>query len=868
MPLAPGTAFGPYQIGALIGEGGMGEVYRARDTRLGRDVALKVSKDQFTERFTREARTIAQLNHTNICHLYDVGPNYLVMEYVEGADLSGPLPFGEALPVIQQLIDGIEAAHEKNIIHRDLKPANIKITPEGVVKILDFGLAKAMEPESAPDGSNPENSPTLTMGATQPGTILGTAAYMAPEQARGKRADKRSDVWSFGVIVYELLTGRRPFQGESVVETLSATLHKEPDWTPVPDQARKLLSWCLEKDRKERLSAIGDARRLLREVPQQPQAEASARRSWLWPALAGLALLAAAGLAFVHFREPPPEQRSYHFQIPPPPNTRFSTFRLSPDGRWVAYIASGLVGPGGSPGQLWIRALDSLESHAVAGAEGATYPFWSADSISVGFFANGKLKRVAVAGGPVQIVCDVASARGGTWNRDGTILFADGPDGPILRVAASGGKPSPLTKLAGGDANSGHVDPEFLPDGKHFLYLAARAKSGDPRVLYVGSLDGSEPMRLLQDDSNATYAPPGGGHDGHLLFRREGVLMAVPFDAGRLEISGEAFPVAENVGVGANNRYGAFSSAADGTLAFWSGSESADRELMWMDRTGKRLGAAGKVESYIVNASPRLSPDEKTVAVAVGLNPAGGDIWLLDLAGKTLSRFTFGPEPRSYPVWSPDGKYLAYYRINNGSTRDIVRKPVRGGTEEPFLTQVFNAIPTDWSPDGKTILHMLNGVRTGTDIGLLPVEGERKDRPYLQTPANEREAVFSPDGRWIAYQSNEAGQDQIYVQSVPVSGAKFQISTAGGRNAMWSRDGREIYYLSPDQKMMAAAVKINGASFEAATPQALFTAAGASGFAVTRDGQRFLVNVPAGGDAAASGPPLTVITNWLAGVKK
>jgi eukaryotic-like serine/threonine-protein kinase len=361
--------------------------------------------------------------------------------------------------------------------------------------------------------------------------------------------------------------------------------------------------------------------------------------------------------------------------------------------------------------------------------------------------------------------------------------------------------------------------------------------------------------------------PSQAGPDGYVLFRREGVLMAAPFDAGRLRATGEAFPVAENVSVAANIDYAAFSSAGDGTLAYWSRAASPDRELMWMDRAGKGLGTAGKADAYATNSSPKLSPDERTVAVEVGRNQAEGAIWLLDLAGKTLSRFTFGPEDRSYPVWSPDGRYLVY-RKRNGFAYDIVRKPVGGGAEEALLSHGGNATPSDWAPDGKTILYYRSGAKTGFDLALLPVEGERKDVPYLQTPANEFNAVFSPDGRWITYQSDEAGQTQIYVQSVPISGAKFQISTAGGTKAMWSRDGREVFYLSPDQKMMAASVKISGASFEAATPQVLFTAPGASGFAVTRDGQRFLVNVPAGGESAASEPPLTIVTNWLAGVKK
>jgi len=870
MTLQPGDKLGPYEIVAPIGKGGMGEVYRAHDSRLHRDVALKVSNAQFNERFTREARAIAALNHTNICHLYDVGPDYLVMEYVEGQDLRGPMDFADALPIIQQLIDGIEAAHEKNIIHRDLKPANIKITPEGVVKILDFGLAKAIEPPSSDDGKQ-ENSPTLTIGATVAGTILGTAAYMAPEQAKGKTADKRSDIWSFGVIVYEMLTGKRLFQGESAVEILGGVLNQEPDITGVPVRVHRLLRWCLEKDRKKRLASISDARRLMEESETAAMVTAApASRLGLaaWAA-AGLFLLTSLGVSFVHLREQPPAAQSLRYQISAPWSATAEFPTLSPDGRILAFV----TGSGG-PSQLWVRSMDALDARPLAGTEGATYPFWSPDGAYLGFFAGGKLKKVAIAGGPSQTLCDANSGRGGTWSRDGVILFSPSPAGVIFRVAAAGGTPIAVTKLGIDRGTSeGERFPVFLPDGVHFVYQLQSANPDAGGVL-VGSLDGAAAVRLLPDTSNALYAPPPRpGAAAHLLLRREDTLMAQPFDATRLKITGDMFPIAEQVAAGGHIGFGVFSVSDNGMLVYRSGSGLlSSRELVWMDHAAKRLGAVGKPGAFGTIA---VSPDEKTVAVTAA-NGSQVDIWLEDVGRGVPSRFTFRSGVNRSPVWSPDGGRLifAFRSFEARGGTEIYQKPAGGnGQEELLLRAGINVYPDDWSPDGKWLVYEQTGQKTARDLWLLPLSGDRKPVPYLQTTFDESAARFSPDGRWMAYQSNESGQLQVYVQTVPMSGAKYQISTSGGTSPHWGRDGKELFYASDDQKLMAVPVKL-GATVEPGTQQPLFPifpltlgTRDVFAYAPMRDGQRFLVNAPAGGEAAVA-PPFTVVTNWQAAFKK
>jgi len=839
----------------------MGEVYRARDTKLKRDVALKVLPDSFAAdpermaRFQREAEVLASLNHPNIAQIYGVEERALVMELVPGESLKGPLPLETALNYAKQIADALEAAHEKGIVHRDLKPANIMITPEGVVKVLDFGLA-AVAQSSNP--SDPANSPTLTISPTRAGMILGTAAYMSPEQARGKSVDKRADIWAFGVVLYEILTGKRLFEGETISDTLAQVLTKEPEWERVPAKVRRLLQACLQKDPKQRLQAIGDWRLLLEEAP----ALLAQPTRWPWIAAAVLFLLTTLSLSVLHFREKPPVERSLRYQISPPGAAPAQYPALSPDGRYLAFVANN-----GGPNQVWARAMDTLESRALAGTDGATYPFWSPDGAYLGFFTEGKLKKIVIAGGPPQTLCDASDGRGGTWNRDGVILFSPGPASLIFRVPAAGGIPVAVTKVAEG--LSGHRFPVFLPDGVHFLYTAQSDKPVDSGV-FAGSLDGAAGVRLLPDQESALYAPPAApGGVAHLLFRRTNTLMAQPFDTKSLKTTGDMFPIVEQVTGSGTIGFGAFSISENGMLAYRSGGVAPYSHLVWMDRTGKRLGVLGKPDDILDIA---MSPDEKTLAKTIRRN-SGSDLWLQDMNRAVLSRFTFRSGYNRSPVWSPDGSRLIFAsQAGGGSSFDIYRKPAGGnGQEELLLHAGINARPDDISSDGKWLVYDQTGQKTASDLWLLPLDGDRKPVPYLQTPFDEMNARFSPDGRWMAYQSNESGRFQVYVQTVEPSGAKYQISSSGGTEPQWRRDGKELFYVSADRKLTAVPVKL-GAMVEAGTPQPLFPVIPADQFGnevytPMRDGQRFLVKVSADGEAGAV-QPITVVTNWQAGLKK
>ena len=873
MPLNPGDKLGPYECVAPIGAGGMGEVYKARDTRLDRIVAIKTSKVEFSERFEREAEAVAALNHPNICQLYDVGPNYLVMEYVEGRQLKGPLPLDQTLKYAAQICDALDAAHKQGITHRDLKPTNILVTKAGI-KLLDFGLAKLATSGTA-QAPKPDDA-TLTMALTGKNEIVGTLYYMSPEQlqaqASGREIDGRSDIFSFGLVLYEMLTGKRAFEGTSPASVIAAIMERPAP--SIADVAPAALDWvlkrCLEKDPDNRWQTARDLKAELERFASAPESGSAApltptswHRSWLPWCIAAFLLLALMPANLLHFRETPPVQPSLRYQIPPPGAAAAQYLGLSPDGRNLAFVANN-----GGPNQVWVRALDTLVSRALAGTDGATYPFWSPDGAYLGFFTDGKLKKIAVAGGPAQTLCDAASGRGGTWNRDGVILFSPGPASSIFRVPAAGGTPVPATKLAGNGASEGNRFPVFLPDGDHFIYNAGSDKL-DAAGVFVGSLGGAAAVRLLPDVSNALYAPPSApGGTGHILFRRENALMAQPFDAKGLKATGDAFPIAEQVPLGGNAGFGAFSVSENGILVFRSGGAAANRELVWIDRTGKRLDALGKPGDFLGFS---VSPDEKTLAVRIG-SGAQSDIWLEDIGRSVLSRFTFRPGIATNPVWSPDGSRLVFLIQTLGTySSDIYQKPAGGnGQEELLLHSGINGFPYDWSPDGKWLVYRQTGQKTATDLWLLPFNGDHKPVPYLQSPFDELNPRFSPDGKWMAYQSNESGRFQIYVQTVPLSGAKYQISSSGGTVPRWRRDGKELFYVSADQKLTAVPVK-PGATVEVGTPQPLFpipqTAGVAYAYAPMHDGQRFLVNVPAGGDAAAV-QPVTVLSNWQAGLKK
>ena len=866
MPLSVGEALGPYEIVALVGKGGMGEVYRAHDSRLNRDVAIKVSNAQFTERFTREARTIASLNHTNICHLYDVGPNYLVMEYVEGPDLRGPLDFEDALPIIQQLIDGIEAAHEKNIIHRDLKPTNIKITREGVVKILDFGLAKAMEPPPSDDGK-PENSPTLTMGATVEGTILGTAAYMAPEQAKGKSADRRSDIWSFGVIVYEMLTGKRLFQGDTAVEILGGVLNKDADISAAPPRVHKLLRWCLEKDRKKRLQAIGDARRLLEENELTTPAGAAPprHRSWLPWCVAAFLLLALMPANILHFREQLPQEASLRFQIPLPEKVGGSAYQtISPDGRYLVFW----VVNRGANEPLWVRPLNSLTAQPLAGTEGAYSPFWSPDSKSIGFFAEGKLKRIEINGGPALGLADATVGIGGAWVQDGNsggvILFTPNVTGPILRVSAGGGTASPATKLRTGETY--HHFPWFLPDGRHFLYVAS-VSEGARSAIHVGDLSSPEDRVLGEADSKAVYS------QGFMLFLRQDTLMAQPFDAKRGAATGDAVPLEQQVT--SQLSYADFSASNNGLLAFRTGASGGRVQLTWVDRNGRQLGPLGEPG---VMRDFHFSPDRKRVAAGLNLGTANNfDIWIYDTAGGLRTRFTFDPAFDQNPVWSPDGRSIIF-SSKRKQHFDLYRKSSDGaGADELLYSDDLDKLATDWSADGKFLSYRgIRGVGNVGNVWVLPLTPERqgaplKPFPFAPSPFSEGNAHFSPDGHWVAYASDESKRLEVYVARFPGAGGKRQISVAGGLTPRWRQDGKEIFYMTPDGTIMAAAVTIKADALEVGEVRPLSGRVVTSGYAgnyhydVSADGQRFLVALP---EKQTSIAAVTVVQNWQAGLKK
>jgi len=873
MPLSAGDKLGPYEVLALIGKGGMGEVYRAHDSRLNRDVAIKVSNAQFTERFTREARAIAALNHTNICHLYDVGPNYLVMEYVEGPDLRGPLDFGDALPIIQQLIDGIEAAHEKNIVHRDLKPANIKITPEGVVKILDFGLAKAMEPPPS-EGGDPANSPTLTIGATQAGAILGTAAYMAPEQAKGKAADKRSDIWSFGVILYEMLTGQRLFQGESVVEILGGVLNKEPDLSAAPTRVHKLLRWCLEKDRKQRLASISDARRLLNRDGDGADLSAVTAPSrsglgWVAWGVAGLLLATTVGVSFVHFREqPPPAPEATRFQIPLPDKATPAGFpnpTISPDGRRVVFpvVIEGVT-------RLWVRALDQIEPRPLAGTEGVGgLQFWSPDSRFIVFGVQGTLKKVEASGGPPQSLCSLPGTLvGGLWTGDGRIVLGTLSTG-LLQVAAAGGAASPFTVLDPKRQETYHAFPVLLPDGRHFLYTRFTVNA-ETSGIYLGTLapgtgsQGPEQQaskRLLADRSSFVFAPSPHPHvtgDGYVLFSRDGTLMAQPFDGARLQFSGDAAPIAEQV---AGN--GDFSVSSTGVLVYGTrAGAGAGRRLNWYDRQGKSLGTAGGPG---FSAGLELAPDGTRVAVV----RIPGSIWIDEFARGVTNRIT-PPDTSLRPVWSPDGSRIVFASQAN----IYIKAASNAGNEEVLLKSERPTDPLDWSRDGRWLLYQETDPKTKHDLWAFPMEGGKpagKPIVYLQTASDEREGKFSPDGRFVAYVSDESSRYEVYVASFPAPSLRVPISNGGGYQPRWRRDGKELLYTTSDGRLMSVDVTLGG-TFKAGVPRLLFQASiygGGGGqlrrWDMTADGQRFLFDAVGGGDVSA---PLTLVENWTALLRK
>jgi serine/threonine protein kinase len=847
MPLAASEKVGRYEILALIGKGGMGEVYKAHDPAAGRDVAVKFAHERFSDRFSREAKAVAALNHPNICTLYDVGPNYLVMEYVEGPTLAdrieqGPIPLAEALEIARQMAVALEEAHQNGVVHRDFKPSNVKLKPNGAVKVLDFGLAKQSRDREAV--VHPvEDSPTITVAATQAGTLMGTAAYMSPEQARAETVDKRADVWAFGVVLWEMLAGRRLFEGKTTSDVLAAVIRDEPDWSRVPAKVRPLLKRCLEKDPQRRLRDIGDVMGIVESTPEVPPA--SQRLVWTVGAAAIVFLLIAATLAFFHFREKPPEAHLITTSILPPDNTSFDSNPpvLSPDGGRLVFGARGADGKT----QLWLRSLDAVTAHPLVGTENAQFPFWSPDNRAIGFFADGKLKRMEITGTPALSLAEAPVPRGGSWSTQDVIVFAPNMVGALQRVTAAGGTTALATTLA---SIEGHRFPWFLPDGRHFLFEAATG-TGRGATLHMGALDSPEVKTVGPASFNVVYA------GGYLLYLRENTLMVQPFDEKRLATAGEAVPLAEHVRSVAG--VGLFSVSPAGLLVYQQEESAASWRLTSFDRGGKPLGTLGDPGD---SESVEFSPDHKSAAVVTRLRQ-NVDLYIYDLKRGLPTRFTFSPTVNNYAVWSPDGKSVVY-RSNEKGQFDLYRKAADGSGSERLLYGDGTAkVPTSWSPDGRFLLFYRIDPKAQRDIWVLALDNPPKPYPWLATPSNERFAKFSPDGHWVAYESDESGRYEICVAPFPGPGGKRQISAGGGELPRWRADGKEILYAAPNGKLMAAEVSIKGEGIEVGTitplsvPVTLNPLNGYS-YDVSADGQRFLVAAPIEQKSTA---PLTLVQN-------
>ncbi|HEV2199775.1 MAG TPA: protein kinase [Bryobacteraceae bacterium] len=836
MPLSAGTRMGPYEILAPIGAGGMGEVYRARDTKLKRDVAIKVLPEAFARdpermaRFQREAEMLASLNHPNIAAIYGVEERALVMELVEGDSPKGPLPFDETWKIASQIAAALEYAHDKGIIHRDLKPANVKVTPEGVVKLLDFGLAKAFTGQSRDSGAGTgdrENSPTLTMGATEVGVILGTAAYMSPEQARGKQVDKRADIWSFGVVLYELLTGERLFRGEDAAETLAAVIHKQPDFAKIPQEARRLLEECLQKDPKQRLRDIGDAKRLLSRDSDGAGAGAKdpaplpSRLGRIAGIVAGVLAVALAGASWIAYRATRPvEQPLTRFSVDLGPEAVAGpriTAAISPDGRRLAFVARGA----GGKELLATRLLDQANPSFLGGTENASDPFFSPDSQWVGFFADSKMKKISVQGGAPVTLCDAPGARGASWGEDGNIVVTlNSPTGGLSRVSAAGGTPQSLAKP--GDRNEvTHRWPQILPGGEAVLFTSASATTNgafDNGNIQVLSLKTGQWKMVQQGGYFGRYlATP--NRAGHLVYVHQGTLLGVPFDLDRLEVRGTPTPLLEDVAGDTVTAGGQFDVSRNGTFVYLGGKSSGTWPLVWLDSTGKTQPLLASPGLYF---TPRLSPDGKRLAVSVNQTAIG----VYDSERDTMTPLTFKPQTSVYPVWTPDGKHIVFVAAAGAATTLQWIRSDGAGEAQPLLESKTGLRPYSFSPDGQRLAFSEDRVDTGTDFWTLPLDLNDLEHPkagkpelLLHTMAYDDEPAFSPDGRWIAYRSFATGINEVFVQPFPGPGGKWVISAGGGRHPVWSRNGRELFYQAPDYRIMVATYTTKGDSFASDKPR-------------------------------------------------
>ena len=896
MTLASGTYLGPYEILAPLGEGGMGEVYRARDTRLGRDVAVKVLSSSLSadgdrlRRFEQEACAAGALNHPNILIVHDIGSHhgspYVVSELLEGETLrkriSGvPLAQRRAIGYALEIANGLAAAHEKGIVHRDLKPDNVFVTKDGRVKILDFGLAKLTQS----DGSHSQTEIPTRRVNTDPGIVMGTVGYMSPEQVRGQAVDHRSDIFTFGAILYEMLSGRRAFHGQSAADTMSAILKEDPpdlsetnnNISPVLE---RLVNRCLEKNPEERFHSASDlafalealcgsapisSQRMVAIAGLSAPSSIAKHLPWLIAGVLALALLVTIPFVIPSFRQVPARSNVIRASINQPENASFlprSQFAVSPDGLRIVFI----VRPAGGRQSLWIRPLGALTAQPLAGTEDATYPFWSADSRFVGFFAQSKLKKVDASGGPPQTLCDAPNGRGGTWNRDGVIVFAPDNYRPLYRVSASGGAPVPVTKLDDSKLQATHRWPWFLPDGRHFLYRSGTTSSASQKEnngIYLGLLDSDEQRLILRVDTMPAYA------SGYLLFVRETALMAQPFDDKTFQLTGDALPITERVQVDFVLSRAVFSVSENGVLVSQSGETVlADRQLLWYERDGKQTTVVGAPALY---AQIQLSPNGERLATAIfDLQTGSPEIWIYELSRDVPIRFTFDPDFDASPIWSPDGSRIVWRSSRKGHY-DLYQKVSSGaGSDEILFESEENKTPSSWSADGRFIAYINANIKGNTqnDVWILPTFGDVKPFPFLQTRANEIDAQFSPDGRWIAYVSDESGTNQVYIAPFLTAVGKWQVSRGGGAEPRWRGDGKEIFFLSPDNKLMAVALNAKESNLEVGNAQPLFDVHPANPpgyhYDVTSNGKGFLVDTTKEGNSA----PLALVVNWTADLKR
>jgi serine/threonine protein kinase len=867
-----GSKLAHFEVTALLGSGGMGEVYQATDTKLGRSVAIKVLPEAFTHdvdrlaRFEREARVLASLNHSNIAAIFGLEESgdrkFLVMELVAGETLAerikrGAIPLDESLEITKQICEALESAHEKGIVHRDLKPANVKITPDGKVKVLDFGLAKAFENERA--NATLSNSPTISMAATNAGIIIGTAAYMAPEQARGRNADHRSDVFAIGCILYEMLTGRQPFQGEDVSDILAAVLRTEPDFSALPSnvtpRVRELVRRCLEKNPKKRWHAVGDLRIEIENAMANPATEVPSsliskpRRTSVWQAIAAALAMALAATFFVWapWRTTPPAaplrisgELGADVTLATS-NGGNAVLALSPDGSTLAFI-----GLKNGERQIYLRRLGQLQASPLAGTAGAQSPFFSPDGQWLAFIANGKLKKISLSGGPAVTLADAPVVRPGSWGEDGNIVFSS-RDVSLSRVPSGGGKVEPQTKLLAGEAV--HRPGQIMPGGKALLYISS-SRTGSPyddANIVIQPLPVGTPKVVIQGGYNPRYVP-----SGHLLYVHEGTLFAAPFDLNRLELTGPSVPVVEGISVQPFQSVAQFAVSETGVLAYVAGTSNSN-SVVWMTHDGKHSPLLAMPSNW---GSAKFSPDGRKLALNI-LQGGNVDVWLYEWARDTLTRLTTDPDVDQNPVWTPDGQRIAFESARAKGPLNLYWQRADGAGEVQRLTESTNDQHL-WSvhPSGKYLAFSEVTEQNSQDIMILPLEGDEKSgwnpgKPsvFLSTPANETVPMFSPDGRWIAYQSVESGRFEIYVRPFPGRGGKWQISTAGGVFAAWSQKRHELFYRAADNRIMVASYTVEGDSFKADKPrvwsdQPIMPSRTGRSFDLHPDGDRVAVGAP------------------------